>query len=180
MRVYHSVMDAINSFGIESFAALVRENLIVGLEGVHIEILDDANFYRAFTYAYIAGAMSGDPQKFIEALGVDNTEALDLNPEQPSPFSGFKIDSNAPLDQFILEVEKDDLIDFNINTWVLPFTYGSTEADSVEVVARWEELLKVELLAETGLVSVIRSMFPGRYIDYKGDDLFSMVVESDI
>lgn len=180
MRVYHSVMDAINAFGIESFAALVRENLIVGLEGVHVEILDDANFYRVFTYAYIAGALSGDPQKFIDALGIDNTEALDLNPEQPTPFSGFKIDPNEPLDEFILEVEKGDLIDFDIGTWVLPFTIDTSEAVSVEVAARWEGLLKVELLAETGLVSVIRSMFPGRYIDYKGDDLFSMAIECDI
>lgn len=177
-RVLYPVMDAIHAYGVESFAALIRENLVEGLDGVNIEVFDDANFYRVFAYAYIAGAMSGSSQVFLDAFGVDNTEPLDIKtgplqltwtpPGQPEEIKNFSLD------------DEDDLIDNDVNTFILPFTMDSTEADTVEVTSRYVDMLNKELFTLTGLVSVIRSMFPGRYIDYRGDDLFTMVVECEI
>ncbi|ANZ50204.1 hypothetical protein PHOBOS_14 [Erwinia phage vB_EamM_Phobos] len=179
-RILYPVMDAIAAYGVESFAALVRENLVTGLENVQIEILDDANFYRTFTFAYIAAAMTGNSQDFVEELGVDNVEPLDLYPNIPGIKTGAFSFDNDEVSGFSLDSEINDLITNDINTWVLPFSYNSTEADTVEVVAKWMELLNVELLSETGMVSVIRSMFPGRFIDYKGVDLYSMVIECEL
>ncbi|QXO09735.1 hypothetical protein pEaSNUABM38_00013 [Erwinia phage pEa_SNUABM_38] len=179
-RVMYSAMDAIHAYGIESFAALIRENLVVGLDGVNVEVFDDANFYRVFAYAYIAGAMSGSSQVFLEAFGVDNVEPLDLQtgplvvnwnpPGQPEDIVGFTLGDDDP----------NDLIDNDFSTFILPFTIDSTEADTVEVTSRYVELLNKELFSQTGLVSVIKSMFPGKYVDYRGDDLFTMVVVCDV
>lgn len=180
-RVLYPVMDAIHAYGVESFAALIRENLVEGLDGVNIEVFDDANFYRVFAYAYIAGAMSGSSQVFLEAFGVDNTEPLDItpnsNPLNETSRESFPGDFGGDVINFTLD---DDLIDNDINTFILPFTVDSSEADTVEVTSRYVDMLNKELFTLTGLVSVIRSMFPGQYIDYRGDDLFTMVVECEI
>lgn len=174
-RVLYPVMDAIHAYGVESFAALIRENLVEGLDGVNIEVFDDANFYRVFAYAYIAGAMSGSSQVFLDAFGVDNIEPLEIT-------DGFKLghDIDGDLGDIKNFTLDDDLINTDIGTFILPFTIDSSEADTVEVTSRYVDMLNKELFTQTGLVSVIRSMFPGQYIDYRGDDLLSMVVVCDV
>lgn len=179
-RVMYPVMDAIHAYGVESFAALIRENLVEGLDGVNIEVFDDANFYRVFAYAYIAGAMSGSSQVFLDAFGVDNLEPLDLHPNAPPIKTGeFTLDDQGTIN-FSLDDDPNDLINNDFPTFILPFTVDSSEADTVEVTSRYVDMLNKELFTVTGLVSVIRSMFPGQYVDYRGDDLYSMVVVCDL
>lgn len=178
MRLAHPVMEKIAQYGGMNFQAVVQEHIKKLFVGIELGAVDYADMYRRYVYAYVLATKLTNFEQLL-----DNTcSTTDLSP--PDCLQSAVVE---PVPEFSL-VDNNTQIGFTLQTDGYPLDpiTGVTflevvvlEHEYVTILTRLSEIFNNELLSQTGLVSIINSMIPGIFVDYCGEDLSTLVIETE-
>lgn len=186
MNVLYDIAGRVVEYGQARFYEHVREHILQILETSGLEVSGDgreiADLYQKYASAYILGCAANSVELFIDNLMEDVDEAID-GWQSVVDSSGQDLVSQGLLHdpRWGPLVVNDVMGNVVVSESVLPFCHGDesghAKARDAAIALFQEENGMIGLLrANTGLASVVATVFPGVYINHYGDDYNTMVM----
>lgn len=178
MRLAIPVIQKIVDYGAMNFQSEIQRHVKHTFSGMDISGVNPSELYHGYAHAYVLAVTTGDFESFLDAA----TDDIDSTDE--SLYTKSLVES-VPV--FSLE-DKNTQVGFELQHDMEPdnptlqptlLNLPLSENEYVLAVGRVHELFTNESLSQTGLLSIVKSMVPGDFIDYRGDDLNNLVIETE-
>lgn len=178
MRLAHPVLEKIGQYGSMTFQHTVQEHIKKIFEGIDVGAVDFARVYHQYVYAYVLATKLNNFEQLLDNT-CGTTDLSDPGCMQSPVIESVPVfslvDGNTQVG-FALE---SDGYPANPVTGVTFLEVVVLEHEYVTVISRLSVIFQQELLSQTGLVSIINSMLPGVFVDYCGEDLSTLVIETE-
>lgn len=178
MRLAHPVLEKIGQYGGMTFQHSVQEHIKKLFEGIDVGAVNYMQVYHQYVYAYVLATKLNNFEQLLDntcgTTDMSDPSALQTVITEPVPVFSL-VDNNTQVG-FTLET---DGYPAQPVTGVTFLEIVVLEHEYVTIMTRLSEIFNHELLSQTGLVSIINSMLPGTFVDYYGEDLSTLVIETE-
>lgn len=178
MRLAIPVIQKISDFGAMNFQGEIQRHVKEIFNGANMDGVNPATLYQDYAYAYTLAAAKGNYDLFL-SNALNDVDITDESGHTSSIIESVpvfdKLNGNAVVG-FELQYDMEAIQPTMAPTFL---NVALSENEYALALTRSHSLFEKEFLSQTGLLGIVKSMVPGQFIDYLGDDINSLVIETE-
>lgn len=178
MRLAIPVIQKIADFGAMNFQSEIQRHVKHTFSGMDLSATNPAELYHGYAHAYVLATVTNDFENFLIAAS-EEVDVTDEGNYTRSVIEQVPVFSETDKNSVVGFELQHDLVSDEQTTVPTLFNLPLTEDEYVLAISRAHDLFTEESLSQTGLLSIVKSMTPGVFIDYCGDDLNTLVIETE-